>query len=417
MRNNPKVEIITIGDEILIGQIVDTNSAWMASQLNKEGFSVFQITSVSDNENHITEAVDAALKRVDIVLLTGGLGPTKDDITKQTLCRYFNTELVFNQSVIDTINRLFPATKNGINELTYSQAYVPKNAIIIENATGTAPITWFDVKDKVLVSMPGVPSEMEWVMSNQIIPRLAQRFNTPSLLHKTIIVEGYAESALAIKISDWENNLPACIKLAYLPAIGIVKLRLTGNLPDKVLLENMIDAEIEKLRAIIGSSIIATEDIPLEVLIGDLLKSKKMQLATAESCTGGNIARLITSIPGSSNYFKGSVVAYSNAVKETVLGVPKELMIEHGAVSQPVVEQMAQNVLQLTAADIAVATSGVAGPDGGTPDKPVGTVWICVCTKEKLISRKYNFSTFRDRNITRASLAGLSMIKEILDNC
>lgn len=417
MKNNPKVEIITIGDEILIGQIVDTNSAWMASQLNKEGFSVYQITSVSDNENHITEAVDTALKRVDIVLLTGGLGPTKDDITKQTLCRYFNTELVFNQSVIDTINRLFPATKNGINELTYSQAYVPKNAIIIENATGTAPITWFDVKDKVLVSMPGVPSEMEWVMSNEIISRLAKRFNTPSLLHKTVIVEGYAESALAIKISDWENNLPACIKLAYLPAIGIVKLRLTGNLNDKVLLEKKIDAQIEKLRAIIGSSIIATEDIPMEILIGGLLKSKKMQLATAESCTGGNIARLITSIPGSSTYFKGSVVAYSNAVKEAVLGISKELMIEYGAVSQPVVEQMAQSVLKLTTADIAVATSGVAGPDGGTPDKPVGTVWICVCTKDKLISRKYNFSTFRDRNITRASLAGLSMIKEILVNC
>jgi nicotinamide-nucleotide amidase len=417
MKNNPKVEIITIGDEILIGQIVDTNSAWMASQLNKEGFSVYQITSVSDNENHITEAVDTALKRVDIVLLTGGLGPTKDDITKQTLCRYFNTELVLNPSVIDTINRLFPATKNGINELTYSQAYVPKNAIIIENATGTAPITWFDVKDKVLVSMPGVPSEMEWVMSNEIIPRLAKRFNTPSLLHKTVIVEGYAESALAIKISDWENNLPACIKLAYLPAIGIVKLRLTGNLNDKVLLEKKIDAQIEKLRAIIGSSIIATEDIPMEILIGGLLKSKKMQLATAESCTGGNIARLITSIPGSSTYFKGSVVAYSNAVKEAVLGISKELMIEYGAVSQPVVEQMAQSVLKLTTADIAVATSGVAGPDGGTPDKPVGTVWICVCTKDKLISRKYNFSTFRDRNITRASLAGLSMIKEILINC
>lgn len=417
MKNNPKVEIITIGDEILIGQIVDTNSAWMASQLNKEGFSVFQITSVSDNENHITEAVDAALKRVDIVLLTGGLGPTKDDITKQTLCRYFNTELVLNPSVIDTINRLFPATKNGINELTYSQAYVPKNAIIIENATGTAPITWFDVQDKVLVSMPGVPSEMEWVMLHEVLPRLAKRFNTPSLLHKTVIVEGYAESALAIKISDWENNLPACIKLAYLPAIGIVKLRLTGNLPDKVLLEKTIDNEIEKLRAIIGSSIIATEDIPLELLIGELLKSKKMQLATAESCTGGNIARLITSIPGSSAYFKGSVVAYSNEVKESVLGVSKELMVEHGAVSQPVVEQMAQSVLRLTAADVAAATSGVAGPDGGTPDKPVGTVWICVCTKDKLISRKYNFSTFRDRNITRASLAGLSMIKEILINC
>jgi len=415
MKNNPEVEIITIGDEILIGQIVDTNSAWMATELTKEGFHVFQITSVSDNAEHIIEAVDNALARVDIVLITGGLGPTKDDITKQTLCRYFNTELVYNQAVMDNINTLFPNRPHLLNELTYGQAYVPKNATIIQNLVGTAPITWFDVKDKVLVSMPGVPSEMEWAISNEIIYNLKKRFNTPSLLHKTVQVLGHGESALAIILTEWENNLPDCIKLAYLPSPGLVKLRLTGNLPDKNELEKIIDAEIKKLYTILGSAIIADRDVPLEVVIGDLLKKNNLQLATAESCTGGNIAHLITSVAGSSVYFKGSVVAYSNEVKQNILGVTTESLIEFGAVSQSVVEQMAQGALKQLQADIAVATTGIAGPDGGTAEKPVGTVWICVCTKEKLISRAYKFSTFRGRNITMATISAFAMIKEIVE--
>lgn len=410
-----KVEIITIGDEILIGQIVDTNSAWMATELTKEGFSVFQITSVSDNAEHIIEAIDNALKRVDIVLLTGGLGPTKDDITKQTLCRYFNTELVFNQEVLDSINEMFLRSNFVLNELTYNQAYVPKDATIIQNRVGTAPVTWFDVKDKILVSMPGVPSEMEWVMSNEIVVRLKERYKTPSLLHKTVIVYGYGESALAIKINDWENNLPSCIKLAYLPSAGLVKLRLTGNSPDKNELERLIDAEIIKLQTILGSSIIADKDVSFELVIGELLKKNRLQLVTAESCTGGNIAHLITSVAGSSAYFKGSVVAYSNEVKQDILGVSAESIDKYGAVSQSVVEQMAQGALKRLNADIAVATSGIAGPDGGTEEKPVGTVWICVCTKDKLLSRAFKFGTFRERNITRATLAAFAMIKEIIE--
>ncbi len=409
-----KVEIITIGDEILIGQIVDTNSAWMAAELVKEGFSVEQITSISDSAEHIIEALDKALERVDVVLLTGGLGPTKDDITKFTLCKYFKTDLVFNQDVLDNIHKRFSHRKRVLNKLTYTQAEVPKSATIIQNGAGTAPITWFDVNDKVVVSMPGVPSEMKWVMSNEILPRFKAKFDTPSLLHKTVVVHGDAESALAIKLTDFENNLPDSIKLAYLPSPGLVRLRLTGNMSNKDELERLIDIEIEKLHTIIGDGIMANEDISLEEVIARILKKNKLQLATAESCTGGNIAHLITSIPGSSSYFKGSVVAYSNEIKENLLGVSNDSLVKHGAVSQSVVEQMAKGVLSRFNADVAVSTSGIAGPDGGTEEKPVGTVWICVCTHEKLISRVYNFSTFRERNITMATLSAFAMIKEIL---
>ena len=413
--NEPKVEIITIGDEILIGQIVDTNSAWMAKELNKEGFRVFQITTVSDNEKHIMETIDLAFQRAEIVLLTGGLGPTKDDITKQTLCKYFNTRLIFNQGVIDNIQEMYANRPNVLNTLTFGQAYVPETATIIQNKRGTAPVTWFDKGHQVLVSMPGVPSEMEWVMSNEVLPRIKRKYSTPSLLHKTVLVYGIPESALAIKLTDWENALPACLKLAYLPSPGLVKLRLTGSLPNKKELEDIVDKEVIKLREMLGSSILAEEDSPVEVVIGNLLKEKKLQLVTAESCTGGNIAHLITSVAGSSAYFKGSVVAYSNEVKENQLEVPAEIINQFGAVSQQVVEQMAKNVLRKLNADIAVAVSGIAGPDGGTDQKPVGTVWICVCTKEKIISRKFQFGALRVRNINQSTLSAFAMIKEIIE--
>lgn len=416
MESDPLVEIITIGDEILIGQIVDTNSAWMAKALNKEGFRVFQISTVSDNENHILEAVDLAFQRADIVLITGGLGPTKDDITLQTLCRYFQTKLVFNQDVIDTIKELFVNRPYALNELTYSQAYVPETATIIQNKRGTAPVTWFENGDKILVSMPGVPSEMEWIMSHEILPRLKTRYNTPSLLHKTVIVYGSPESALAITLTDWENELPACIKLAYLPSPGLVKLRLSGIFSNKHELEEIIEQELVKLRIILGASIIAEEDSPVEVVIGRLLKENNLHLATAESCTGGNIAHLITSVAGSSAYFNGSVVAYSNEVKQEILGVLPETLLTFGAVSRQVVEQMALGILTRLKADIAVSVSGTAGPDGGTAEKPVGMVWICVCTKDKTLSRKFQYGSFRERNISMATLSAFAMIKEIIEN-
>ncbi|MDR3704582.1 MAG: competence/damage-inducible protein A [Paludibacteraceae bacterium] len=409
------VEIITIGDEILIGQIVDTNSAWMAKELNKDGFRVFQITTVADDEAHITKAIDDALGRVDIVLVTGGLGPTKDDITKLTLCKYFNTELVFDNAVLENIEQLFKGRSIVINNLTHDQAYVPRACTVIQNRVGTAPVTWFEKEGKVLVSMPGVPHEMEWVMSNETLPRLRKHFNTPAIMHHTMLVTGYGESALAIKIADWEDALPSFIKLAYLPSPGLVKLRLTGSLENKKELANIIDEQAKKVHAILGSDIMADEDIPLEEVIGRLLKEKGLKLATAESCTGGNIAHLITTISGSSNYFKGSVVAYSNEIKQQVLGVSSADLEKFGAVSQSVVEQMAQGVLKLTGADIAVSTSGIAGPTGGTAEKPVGTIWVAVCTRNKLVSREFHFGNIRSRNVAMATLSAFTMLKEMME--
>ena len=293
--NQVKIEIITIGDEILIGQIVDTNSAWMATELNKFGFELAQITSVHDNEKHIIESLNLALKRADVVLFTGGIGPTIDDITKQTLCKYFNTKLVFKESVIRNIEKLF-STRPGftINELTRAQAMVPENCTLIQNVVGTAPVTWFEKDGKVIVSMPGVPYEMKNVMSTEIIPRLQKHFKTPVLLHKTVQVYGYGESALALLITDWENELPEYISLAYLPNSGIVKLRLSGMLDDVLTLEFAMNQQIDKLTQILGNAIVAFEDIPIEKLIGNLLKSKGLKVATAESCTGGNIAHQFT---------------------------------------------------------------------------------------------------------------------------
>ena len=414
-KDRVKVEIITIGDEILIGQIVDTNSAWMATELNKCGFELAQITSVHDDTNHIVESLQMALKRADVVLFTGGIGPTKDDITKQTLTKFFNTKLVFDQSVIQNIEQLFSTRPNFVlNELTRLQAMVPEDCTVIQNVVGTAPLTWFERDGKVVVSMPGVPYEMKNAMSTEIIPRLQKHFKTPVLLHKNVQVYGYGESSLALLIADWENELPEFISLAYLPNSGIVKLRLSGLLDDLLALEFAMNQQIDKLKNILGSAIIAFEDIPIEKLIGNILISKGLMVATAESCTGGNIAHKFTLIPGSSEYFKGSVVAYSNEVKVNVLGVSVDDLEVHGAVSQKVVEQMADGVRKLLKADVSIATSGIAGPTGGTTEKPVGTIWISVSSAEKTISREFRFGSLREQNIIRSTQAALVMLKEII---
>jgi len=409
-----KVEIITIGDEILIGQIVDTNSAWMAKELNIAGFELAQITSVHDDEKHIIDSLELALGRADIVLFTGGIGPTKDDITKQTLCKYFDTKLIFNESVLENIERLFINRPNAMNELNRLQAMVPEKCTVIQNLVGTAPITWFEKNTKVIVSMPGVPNEMKNSMSTEIIPRLQQQFTTPELLHKTVQVYGYPESALAIKIRDWENALPKFIKLAYLPNSGIVKLRLSGLHDNALELEFIINQQIDLLSQLLGNSIIAYEDIPMEQIIGNILVSEGKMVCTAESCTGGNIAHLFTSIAGSSNFYKGTVVAYSNEVKENILGVNPLDIQKYGAVSQEVVEQMASGVRKLLNADIAVATSGIAGPTGGTTEKPIGTTWISISSKHKTVSRAYHFGSIREQNIHRATQAALVLLKEFL---
>jgi len=410
------VELITIGDEILIGQIVDTNSAWMATVLNQEGFRIKQITSVSDDTDHILEAVDLAFKRADVVLVTGGLGPTKDDITKQTLCTYFNTELVYDTTVLENIQALFKDRPVVLNELTLNQAYVPKTATIIQNKRGTAPVTWFDKGDKVLVSMPGVPSEMQWVMSHEVLPRLKAHFKTPALMHRTVLVHGYPESGLAMTLTDWENNLPSWIKLAYLPSPGLVKLRLTGSLDKREDLAASLERELVSLRAILGKAILAEADIPVEAVVGQALKNHGLTLSTAESCTGGRIAHLLTSIPGSSAYFTGSVVAYDNRIKVEALGVDPASLETEGAVSQTVVEQMAAGIRQRFGTDLALAVSGIAGPDGGSPEKPVGTVWICACSGTETLSRRYQFGQNRSRTVDMAALSAMALLLEVINH-
>ena len=410
-----KVEIITIGDEILIGQIVDTNSAWMATELNTAGFELAQITSVHDDANHIIEALEMALKRADVVLFTGGIGPTNDDITKQTLCSYFDTKLVFNDSVYQNIERLFANRPNyKMNELTKAQAMVPENCTVIQNEVGTAPITWFDKAGKVVVSMPGVPYEMKRAMSVEIIPRLQKQFDTPVIIHKTVQVYGYTESALALKIAEWESNLPEYIHLAYLPNSGVVKLRLSGFLENVLALEFVMNQQLDLLSQLLGNAIVANEDILIEQLLGNLLIASGKTVSTAESCTGGNIAHVFTSLSGSSSFFKGSVVAYANEVKENVLQVNSTDIETFGAVSQQVVEQMAVGVCKLLKTDVAIATSGIAGPTGGSDEKPVGTTWIAVCSDDMVVSREFSFGKLREQNILRATQAALLMLKEII---
>jgi nicotinamide-nucleotide amidase len=411
----PLVEIITIGDELLIGQVIDTNSGWMAKRLNQEGFQVIHMTTVSDRAEAIWEAIDLAFKRVNIILVTGGLGPTKDDITKQTLCQYFGTSLVLNTAVLEHIKKTYAQRPQVLNELTIQQAYVPASATILFNDRGTAPGSWFEKEGKVLVSMPGVPYEMEGMMQTEVLPRLKKRFIPLAILHHTVLVHGYPESALAIKLSDWENQLPTEFKLAYLPSPGLIRLRLTGIGKDKKRLNALLQKELGKLRQLLGNALLAEEDIPLEVFAGNLLREKGLTLSTAESCTGGNIARLITSVPGSSTYFIGSVIAYSNDVKIKLLNVSPITLSTHGAVSQEVVEEMAEGLLQAIPADMAIAVSGIAGPDGGSTEKPVGTVWISVASHQHKISRCFQFTGSRDRNIQQASQSALILLKEHID--
>lgn len=412
-----QVEIITIGDEILIGQIVDTNSAWMATELNKAGFEIAQITSVHDKADHIIEALENALQRAEIVLFTGGIGPTKDDITKQTLSRFFNSTLVFNQDVLDDIEALLKNRQRAMNELTRSQAMVPDKATIIRNPIGTAPITWFDYAGKVVVSMPGVPYEMKHAMQTEIIPRLQKQFNAPHILHQNILVTGYPESALAIKLTDWENNLPDDIRLAYLPNFTIVKLRLSASTRNPALMERIMQEKVAALRDILGNAIIAEEDLKPEEILVKLLTSAKWQIATAESCTGGRISSAITAVPGSSACFKGSVIAYSNEIKTQLLQVPASLLESCGAVSRQVAESMATGAQKLMQTDIAIATTGIAGPGGGTPEKPVGTVWIAIAIHDKVLSKTYTFNLTRALNLERTVQTALLWAIEEVRKC
>ena len=411
-----QVEIITIGDEILIGQIIDTNSAWLGVELNKQGFSVAQITSIHDQKQHIINALNDALQRANIVLITGGLGPTKDDITKHTLCEYFGSKLIFDEAVYRNIEDIFAKRRYVFNELTRAQALVPECCTVIQNTTGTAPIMWFEHQGKIIVSMPGVPIEMKTAMERDVLPRLHSHFGTDNIIHQTIVTYGIPESSLAIRLTDWENALPEYIKLAYLPNNGIVKLRLSGTSISQTQLKIEIADLVQQLLPLIGENIVAFEDVTLEQQLAKRLVAQGKTMATAESCTGGNVAHTITRQVGSSAYFKGSVVAYANEVKISLLGVSSSDIEKYGAVSQQVVEQMAIGVRETLKTDYAVATSGIAGPDGGTAEKPVGTVWIAVSSAEKTISCEFRFGAQRIQNIDRSTQTALHMLLSLVNN-
>lgn len=409
------VEIITIGDELLIGQVVDTNSAWMGQQLEGEGFHVIWKTSVGDIEEDMLQAVDAAMHRAQIVLITGGIGPTKDDITRTMLCKYFDSGLYFSDEVYKNIEEIFSRNGRVMNELTRNQALVPEKATVIQNRAGTAPATWFEKNGKVLVSMPGVPYEMKWLVSNEVLPRLKKQFKQDvHILHHTTWVSGYSESMLAIHLEDFEKNLPSSVKLAYLPQPGVIRLRLTIHADTASQAQQIMDEQQTKLRTLLTGHILTEEDKAPDELIGRILKERNLTLGTAESCTGGRIASIITATPGASAYFAGSIVSYSNTVKEKLLGVNPEDIKTHGAVSREVVEQMALGAIKHIGCDCAVATSGIAGPDGGTVDKPVGTVWIAAAIGQTVVSECYRFSTIREQNILRSANMALLMLLNLL---
>ncbi|HHH49849.1 MAG TPA: competence/damage-inducible protein A [Saprospiraceae bacterium] len=408
------VSIITIGDEILIGQVVDTNSAWMAQQLNLNAFSVVEIKTISDDNNAIIASLDSSLKSTDIVLLTGGLGPTKDDITKKALADYFGVEMIFSEETYQRIIRIFERWGQKPNEVTKEQCFMPANATLLKNKMGTAPGMWFEHEEKVIVSMPGVPYEMKYLMENEVLPKLKKHFPGKPFIHRTILTVGEGESRLATRIEAFENNLPENIKLAYLPNLGKVKLRLSGKADNASLLNKVLDAKVEELNAIIPEFIFGYEDEELESAIGKLLIEKGKTLGTAESCTGGYLAHKITSIPGSSAYFKGSVIAYANAIKHELLKVSNTTLDVHGAVSEQTVIEMVKGALDLLKTDIAISISGIAGPGGGTPEKPVGTIWMAIGNHSIIKTQKLQLGKDRLKNIEFTTVQALNMIRKFL---
>jgi nicotinamide-nucleotide amidase len=404
-------EIITIGEEILIGQVIDTNSAFIAGELNKIGVRVGQITSISDDREQIITTLGEASKRARLIIITGGLGPTSDDITKQTLTEYFNAKLVLNSSVLDHIQNLLTARGVEISERNIKQAELPDKCKLLHNAVGTAQGMWFEKDECIFISLPGVPFEMKAIITEYVIPGIRDRFKLPVIRHETILTHGMAESSLATKIEPWEKKLPVSVKLAYLPSPGILRLRLsaTGTNPAKV--SRQLEEEFASLKLLIGDQIFGYNNDTIEQVVGELLKQKNLSLSVAESCTGGKIAELVTAVPGCSEYFYGSVVAYSNESKCTLLGVKPDSIDSHGAVSKQVVEEMAQGVRSRFQTDISVATTGIAGPSGGTREKPLGTTWIAVSTAKSTVSSKFNFGEHRGRNIQKAAIAALFMLR------
>ncbi len=410
-----KAFIISVGEEMLIGQTVNTNAAWMASILNDTGIGVEEIRVITDDRDAIYSTLQDGLARCPLVLITGGLGPTRDDVTRDVLCHFFDSQLALNQAVLDDITKYLKDRGRQVSDLNRDQAMVPDKADIIQNPLGTAPGFWFKSADKQCIAMPGVPYEMKEMMSRHVVPALQRKGRDYYIMHKTVLTHGIGESDLARLIGAWENNLPKDIQLAYLPSTGIVKLRLTAKGGDQQLLETHVNQQVKTLKEIIPQYIWGYDDDTLEKVVGEMLKKLGSSLATAESCTGGYVAHRITGVPGSSAYFAGSIIAYDNSVKEHLLHVPAEMIKHHGAVSREVAEAMATGVNDTMNTHYGIGITGIAGPEGGTEEKPVGTTWIAVGTKGgKVISRKFQFGDNRERNIIRAGNAALAMLREHL---
>lgn len=409
-----KVSIITIGDEILIGQIIDTNSAWMGAQLNEIGAAVDTIYSVKDTQEGIIDALHAAMEKTEVILLTGGLGPTKDDITKKTIADYLGTEMVFHEETWNRIQALFKRLGRDPVAAHRQQCYMPAAATLLLNKRGTAPGMWFEQKGKVIVSMPGVPHEMKYLMTNEVLPKLHQTFSGEPIAHRTILTVGEGESRIASRIEPIERKLPAYIKLAFLPGLGKVRLRLTATGKTKAILEQELEEQVEAIRGVIPELIYGYEKETLESVIGQLLKDKGMTVGTAESCTGGLLAHQISSVPGASAYFEGSIVAYSYRLKRELLGVKAETLTTYGAVSGETVREMAEGAILALGTNIAVSISGIAGPTGGTVDKPVGTVWLAIADKVRTETLKLQLGKDRERNVAYTCVAGLNLIRRFL---
>jgi len=405
--------IITIGDELLIGQVIDTNSAWMAQELNKIGVWVNHRVAVGDVWDDIWQVLDEEGTRSHVILITGGLGPTADDITKTLLCKYFGGKMVMDEATLGHVTYLFEHVFKRpmpLLERNRKQAEVPDVCTVLKNENGTAPGMLFEKNGKIFISMPGVPHEMKGIMKDHVLPLLKRRFQLPHIGHRTLLTAGVGESFVAEMIKDFEESLPEFLKLAYLPGNGMIRLRLTGT-GDKTKIENELDNKFVELKQLVKDHLVVDEDITMEIVIGRILKERDKTVATAESCTGGYIAHLITSVPGSSAYFTGSVVSYDNNVKKNILGVREDTLQTVGAVNEETVIQMAKGVLRIMQTDYAIAVSGIMGPDGGTPDKPVGTVWIAVGNEQSVETKKMHFRFDRKRNIELTSINALNLLR------
>lgn len=410
-----KASIVTIGDELLIGQVIDTNSAWMAQELNKVGIAVNRRVAVGDVWEDIWTTLDEESKHAEIILITGGLGPTADDITKPLLCKYFKGKMIVDEGALRNVQHIFETIlKRPLIERNLKQAEVPDCCKVLLNKRGTAPGMWFEKDGKVFVSLPGVPHEMKGLMTDAVIPGLLNQFKFPHIAHRTLLTAGVGESFLAEQLIDFESALPTHIKLAYLPNYGMVRLRLSSTGFEKTSIENEIESLFTNLQILVQDNLVTNIDEPLEQVIGKLLLSKNKTVSTAESCTGGYIASLLTAKAGASNYYSGSVVSYSYQAKEDLLQVNKNTLQNLGAVSEEVVTEMAKGALKNIGTHYTIAVSGIMGPDGGLPDKPVGTVWVAVGTSNKIISQKFHFRFDRQRNIELTAIYALNMLRKFI---